>query len=122
MTASITQAWKSMEPQRPVAERRYLYSKSLPADRHGKTLQLKLPLRLRARAGRRRGRRFRLLPCEAGGLTIVLVVSLLLRGSRRIHDGGVVFGFLLSRRSRRSDDLGFLLARSEKRGAGQNAE
>ncbi len=45
----------------------------------------------------------------------------LFRAGRRIYHGGGVLSFLLSRRSW-SNSFGFLLARSEKRGAGQNAD
>lgn len=56
--------------------------------------------------------------CGVGRLDLLLG---LFRVARRIYHGGVVLSFLLRRRSW-SNGLGFLLARSEKCGAGQNAD
>lgn len=80
---------------------------------------------LRLRAGTRsrcRRRRARTRRCRRRDGVGIRGFLRLLRGRRRIHDRRVVLGFLLSRRTRRSDNVGFLFARSEKRRAGQNAE
>ena len=88
-------------------------------------LRLK-PERLRVRTRSRRRRLSLLLDasvCRRGVGDGVRGGGLfLLRLGGRIYDGGVGLSFLVSRRSCRSNGFGFLLARSEKRGAGQNAD
>ena len=83
-------------------------------------LSTKTSIRLWVRTRRRRGGGggvdFRL--AAAGDWRGRLDLLGLFRAGRRIYQGGV--SFLLSRRS--WSNFGFLLARSEKRGAGQNAD
>ena len=78
-----------------------------------------MPVRLRARAGSRRGRGRRRRCCR--GRCCIGCFLRLLRG--RIHDGRVGF-LLLSGRSGGggSDDVGPLFAGPEERRAGENAE
>src|SRR6267378_2867848 len=102
------------------------YSKSLPAEIPGEDFRLK-PVRLRIRTRSSRRRRGLGLHVAGGGWRgrrAYGVRGLLLglfRAGGRIYHGGVVLSFLLSRRSW-SNGFGFLLARSEKRDAGQNAD
>ena len=107
-------------PQRPEPSP-IPHSKSLPADRSQEDFRIERPVRLRARTGSRRGRggarRIRRRSRRGGrGVGFLRLLS----GGRRIHDGCVVLSFFLSGRRRRcgSDNVGFLFARSEKRGTG----
>lgn len=81
----------------------------------------KLGLRLRVGTRRRRGRGFRFLLRRWRGGYGVGGLLRLFGGGRWIYDGGVVLSFLFRRRCW-SNSFGFLLARSEKRSAGQNAD
>ena len=79
-------------------------------------------LRLCARGGRSRsGYGLGLRLAAGGGRNSRRAHGLPLFCARRIDYRGVVLSFLLGRRSW-SNGFGFLFARSEKRGAGQNAD
>jgi hypothetical protein len=82
------------------------------------------PVRLRVRTRSRRGGGVGLRLGAGGGrgLRVYGVRDVVrLRVGRRIYHGGIVLSFLLRRRGW-SNGFGFLLARSEKHGAGQNAD
>jgi hypothetical protein len=87
-------------------------------------LSAKTSIRLRGRTrSRRRRRGGGVGPCVAAAGDWRGCLDPLLgffRTGRRIYHGGVVLSFLLSGGS--WSNFGFLLARSEKRGAGQNAD
>lgn len=106
--------------QKPVQQKS---SRSRPRE----DFRVKGAVRLRARARGRRGgrlglRRRRWRWGRGRGVGVRRIGFLgLFRGGGRVYDGGVVLSLLLSRRSW-SNGFGFLLARSEEGGAGQNAD